>query len=118
KYYVINSKIIKMTTRIDGALINGSGFEVIDGTQHLSKGAQANAERAIYLYDAGIISGVVCTGGSPLSGVEFPDTEAEMTAAYLLRHRMPHTKIELEEESTSAVGNWANSAPIITGLGW
>lgn len=107
-----------MIARVDGALINGSGFYVVEGVQYTSRSTEMNAKAALQAFDKGEIGGVICTGKAPVNEGDFPFTEARLTADYLVHIGFPHSRIELEEESSSAVGNWANSVPIIQGLGW
>lgn len=98
-------------------LVHGSGFEVINGIQVISEGSQLNAIKAAELLTIGSIERVICSGKGPVQGCAYMTTEAKLMADELIQMGFSHKLIELEEDSTSTVANWANSAPIIEDLG-
>ncbi len=94
-------------------LAHGSGFEVIDGNYCLSNGSRANADKSLELLQDGVIEKVVCSGLGPIQDGRYKSSEAQLMADHLIRSGVPVRQIEVEDSSISAVGNWANSAPII-----
>lgn len=98
-------------------LIHGSGFEINNEALLLSPGSRANVDRAQELLDQRAIERIICSGRGPIEGIDYAVTEARLMADYLFNRGVSHNKIICEEESTSTVGNWAYSAPIIGSLG-
>jgi DUF218 domain len=98
-------------------LIHGSGFEVVDNRLTLSPGSRLNAERGAELLSTKAIERVICSGRGPVYGVDYQSSEAQLTADHLISLGIHHQQIEVESSSTSAVGNWAKSAPIVLELG-
>jgi hypothetical protein len=94
-------------------LVHGSGFENIEGTYFMSSGSRANADKSLELLQDGTIEKVVCSGRGPIQDDRQKYSEASLMADHLIRAGVPVRFIEVEDTSTSAVGNWANSAPII-----
>lgn len=97
-------------------LIHGSGFDTVEGIQRISEDSRFNAERAAQLLAEGRIEHAICSGRGPITGVTYPLSEAELMADELLSYGIHPSKIEIEETSTSAVGNWVHSVPIIQAL--
>ena len=94
-------------------LVHGSGFENIEGTYFMSSGSRANADKSLELLQDGTIEKVVCSGRGPIQDDRQKYSEASLMADHLIRAGVPVRFIEVEDTSTSAVGNWTNSAPII-----
>ncbi|MGH7234595.1 MAG: ElyC/SanA/YdcF family protein, partial [Candidatus Saccharimonadales bacterium] len=101
-------------TLAEVGLVHGSGFEVIGDTYAMSTGSRLNAERAAMLLSAKCLEKVICSGRGPVQDENYGATEAQLMADYLIRAGFEHSQIEVEDMSTSAVGNWANSASIIS----
>lgn len=97
------------------AIILGRGIEEVDGQWQLSDGSMERAQRAIgdyyehhYGYSAGVL---VCSGGYPrLAENRPPKSEALLMADELVKAGIPYYLIETEEESTSTLSNFLNSA--------
>ena len=98
-------------------LIHGSGFEVIGDTYRMTTGSHLNAERAAELLSAKSLEKVICSGRGPVQGENYGTTEAKLMADYLIGAGFEHSRIEVEDTSTSAVGNWVKSTPILYELG-
>ncbi len=98
-------------------LVHGSGFDVIDGLNQMSDATRLNAARAGQLLLDGSVESVICSGRGPVAGEAYGTTEARLMADFLVGMGIPNSQIELEDTSTSTMGNWARSAPIIESLG-
>lgn len=98
-------------------LIHGADFTVQDGMPHMSPATRANAEAGYGLLQAARIERIICSGRGPLDGVEYPVSEAKLMADYLVRAGVEPELIEIEEQSSTTVGNWAYSAEILQRLG-
>ena len=96
------------------ALAHGSGFKEIDGIYRMTPGTQANALRIAQLLYARTVEEAILSGRGPLEGDYYATSEAKLMADYLVEQGFDPNIIHIEDKSTSAVANWANSAPIIT----
>lgn len=104
------------TVTAQTGLIHGAGFEIVDGAYFLSSGSRLNVERAAQLLSDRSIETVICSGRGPVEGEAYGSTEARLMADYLVDAGFNSKQIEIEDTSTSAVGNWSKSAPIIEAL--
>lgn len=106
-----------MSTQLaDTGLVHGSGFEIIDDTYYMSPGSRLNADRAAQLLAGKAIAQVLCSGRGPVPDATYGSSESLLMADYLVSIGFSAKQIEVEEESTSTVGNWAHSAPILLGM--
>lgn len=104
------------TSVAEVGLVHGSGFEVIDGEYRMSAGTRYNAERAAQLLSDKSLGKVLCSGRGPVRDQEYPASEAQLMADFLVEEGFAGSQIEVEDLSTSAIGNWARSAPILREL--
>lgn len=98
-------------------LIHGSGFEVVNGINQMSDATRFNATKAAELLHTRSIERVICSGRGPVAGERYGTTEAQLMADFLVAGGFSSSLIEIEDTSTSTMGNWVRSAPIIEGLG-
>lgn len=101
----------------DIGLIHGAGFNLDGEVPKISRGSRLGADRAASLMLDGSIETIICSGLGPNQGNLYQTSEARTMANYLLGIGIPHHRIALEEESTSAVGNWTHSSRLISDLG-
>ena len=80
--------------------------------------SQARAVRAVELYfdPASSVERLLFTGGNG-HGHTLPTNEAELMADFAVRAQVPHDLIEREPNSSSTLGNWANSAAMLRDWG-
>ena len=97
-------------------LVHGSGFEIIDGIYQMSAGTRLNAVKAAQLLYDGSLEKVICSGRGPVQGDNYGSTEAQLMADFLVGAGFASGQIEIEDRSTSTIGNWTKSAPIIEDL--
>jgi hypothetical protein len=97
-------------------LIHGSGFEVVDGGFCLGDGSRFNAEKAAQLLGDGSIEKVICSGRGPVQGEEYATSEARLMADHLVNAGVASSQIEVEDGSTSSLGNWTMSVPVLSEL--
>jgi hypothetical protein len=98
------------------ALVHGGGIYEADGNFHLRPGAIARTEHAAGLLENGYIVKMVMSGGNA-NGLDLGSSEASLMADHAMSLGVPHTRIEREDTSSSTIGNWANSLPILTDMG-
>ena len=102
--------------RAEVGLIHGSGFIFNGDSYAMSTGSRLNAEKAAELMDANLLDKVICSGRGPVQGESYGTSEAQLMADYLVSAGFDHNRIEVEANSTSAIGNWVNSARILTDI--
>lgn len=98
-------------------VIHGAGIDIQGTVTAMTPGTQANAETALELLTEGLIDRVICSGRGPLENMAYESSEAGLMADYLFRHGVRTKSIDVEDQSTTAIGNWALSAEIIKDLG-
>lgn len=101
----------------DVALVHGSGFEIIDNTYYPSTGSRLNADRAAQLLADQSVELILLSGRGPVPDASYGTSEARVMANYLVSEGFPSNRLEVEEDSTSTVGNWANSALMLREMG-
>ena len=102
-----------MTIEAQVALVHGGGIRPIDGGGFaLRPGSINRAEAGIALYYDGVVEKLLFSGGNA-HGHDFPQSEGSMMADLALQAEVPASCIERETTSTSTVGNWANSLPLL-----
>lgn len=97
-------------------LIHGGGIRPIGDGFELRPGSVSRAERGIELYQTGVVERLVFSGGNA-NGHDFAQSEAGLMADIAVRADVPASAIEVESASTSTIGNWANSLPLIVNSG-
>lgn len=100
-------------------LIHGGGIEISPtdprGWQ-LQPGSEQRAIRGVELFFDGAVERLLFTGGNA-HGNDLPQSEAGQMADIAVRAGVPASNIETEGTSSSTIGNWANSLPILGGMG-
>ena len=100
----------------EAGIVHGSGFEVLGDTYRMSTGTSFNAQKAAELLATNSVDKVICCGQGPVHGDIYGATEAQLMADYLTNKGFDHHRIEIEDTSTSTVGNWVKSIPILKAL--
>ncbi|MCA9330507.1 YdcF family protein [Candidatus Saccharibacteria bacterium] len=101
------------------ALVHGGGIEPVpftNGEFRLQPGSEARAIRGIELFQAGVVEALLFSGGNA-HGHDLPDTEARLMADLAVEAGISAKKIEIEPQSSSTIGNWANSLTMMLGNG-
>lgn len=102
--------------KADALLVHGGGIRPVGAGYELRPGSIARAETGVGMYFAGQAQSLVFSGGNAF-GLEYDASEAGLMADIAVRAGVPAAHIEKEPSSTSTIGNWANSLPILEGLG-
>lgn len=102
--------------KADALLVHGGGILPVDGGYELRPESIARAQTGVGMYLTGQVGNLVFTGGNG-HGLEYEASEAGLMADIAVRSGVPASSIEKESFSTSTIGNWANSLPILEGLG-
>lgn len=98
------------------ALVHGGGMYAADGSFHLRPGAIARTEHAANLLESKEIVKMVMSGGNA-NGLDLGASEASLMASHAISLGVPSWRIECEDASSSTIGNWANSLPILIDMG-
>jgi hypothetical protein len=98
------------------ALLHGSGLKIIENEVRPSLETLRVASAGERLIRAGKVEKLVLSGHGPVPD-DSPTTEAGIMADILIRGGINHRYMELDEISTSTLGNWVQSADIIEELG-
>lgn len=101
------------------ALIHGSGLETgADGKIYPSAETKGNLAVGLDLLQNGRVERLLVSGAGPLHDVDYGhDTEAELGVDWLISRGARADRLLKEDTSSSTLGNWANSAPIIEAAG-
>lgn len=95
------------------ALVHGGGIRLVeDGGFALRPGSISRANMGVALYHIGAVERLLFTGGNAF-GHNYSASEAGLMADLAMSHGVPASAIDAETDSTSTIGNWANSLPMI-----
>ncbi len=96
------------------ALVHGGGIQAVGNGYELRLGSVRRAEAGVALYHAGVVEGLLFSGGNA-HGHGFAQSEAGLMADLAVQAGVPASHIECEDSSSSTIGNWANSLPMFVG---
>lgn len=99
-------------------LVHGGGIEQVpfhEGEFRLQPGSVARAEKGVELFGDGRIERLLFSGGNA-HGHDLPLTEAGLMADIAVRAGVPPGRIDVEPDSSSTIGNWANSLGMIEAM--
>lgn len=114
--YLSTNTQIMATAEQYTLLVHGGGLDPIPDGWVLGPGSVARVERAVVLLQEDDTRQVVFTGGNG-HGHDLPVSEARLMADMAVRHGVAHGRIECEDQSSSTIGNWANSLPLLEDMG-
>jgi uncharacterized SAM-binding protein YcdF (DUF218 family) len=107
---------MKIYDNPEALLIHGGGLSIHGGDISLTAGGEARTMQGVATYNSGGVNYLVFSGGNA-HGDTLATSEAKLGADLAVRAGVPHNKIVCEEDSSSTIGNWANSIPLIQQLG-
>ncbi len=107
---------MKISGNPEALLVHGGGLTIHADQISLTAASEARAIQAIVSYNTREVSYLVFSGGNA-HGDALPTSEAKLGADLAVQAGVPHDKIVCEEDSSSTIGNWANSIPLLQQIG-